>query len=350
MASTTRILNELLANDLKANPSQNQIDAIEKFLPGANLQLLRHSLKELRAVAQRPAPNDLCGLLHRVYHRKLAEQAALHPVFHVFESAFRTWLSLWMESHYGLTKWWDTVLQDVQASLAPGALTRTQPLLVINGRSTTSETARVLRNLIRNVEGDGLNQNALIKCSDGHDVFSLAKMSDIEEMIFHHWPDLKSGLPKTLPDGAPLDHSVFKDMFRRVRLARNLAYHHKEISDRKVIFDLAERLLDLIDVHLGDALESVANSVVKNHPFSIQCAVHHRSLAPATLPFDVESVLRSDPPQVKSIVARSSGDALAKRLAEITADDRLVLTSLRVIIPVTPTATDSPDEFSPKAE
>jgi hypothetical protein len=44
--------------------------------------------------------------IFRVYNRKVAEHAQLFPIFHTFETAFRSTIAVTLEEHYRHARWW----------------------------------------------------------------------------------------------------------------------------------------------------------------------------------------------------------------------------------------------------
>lgn len=323
-----RTLRELLDEALQATPPADQIDVIGRFMPGSNIELLRHSLKELRAVAKRKDQTDLPTRLHKVYHRKLAEQASLYPILHIFESAYRTKLAFWMEEQFRTMRWW---LPHLARLRELDKLGRAEQVESINKIPITHGTGRVIENLIKNVEGDRLDRGILDNAT-GHEVLSLAKMSDVEELIHEQWAVIKGKLPSVLLNGSPLDEAVFKGKFKRVREARNQAYHHREVVKRNEIAGVAEELLDLIDVHLCSALDFVAHAGVKGPKSMVQRAARHISLADGLTQFEVDCMHEKRDPTRMQLQATSGGDAIARSLAALSGDDRTKLTAVAVVL------------------
>lgn len=325
-----RTLDELLEQGLQARPPKDQIQAISLFMPGANIELLQHSMKELRSVAKRKDQTDLPTRLHKVYHRKLAEQASIYPVLHVFESAYRTRLAFWMEEHFRTARWWNPHLKRLRELEQVGG--KVKPVDEINNVAVSASAARVIENFIRNVEGDRLDRGILDTAS-GHQALSLAKMSDIEELMYELWPAFKHNLPSVLPNGLPLDQAVFKGKFKRVRDARNQAYHHREVVKRTEIIVVAEELLDLIDIHLCSALDYVAHSGIKVPASTITRAPRHSSLSDGMEKFEVDCVHETRGSERVGLQATSSGDAISRSLAILSGDNRAKITSVAVVPP-----------------
>lgn len=328
MPARTRILNQIIQEAIECEIPGPEFQAILRFMPGANIQLLKHSLKELKGYARRPNPADLLPRLHRVYHRKLAEQSGLYAVFHILESAYRSRLAIWMEAHYGTQTWWEPVLQRLRDRDRYGS---SATMDRINGVPISNGAVRAMENMLKNVEGERLDRGILSGAS-GYEVLSHAKLSDIEELIHEQWAGFKSQLHDTLKNGKPLDQGIFRGKFKRVRDARNVAYHHREVAQRTDIISTAEELLDFIDVHLGSAVENVVHAGIRMPTFLVSCEERHRLLFTDFPVFHVETTHEARDVKFHDVTAVSGGDALAKKLATFSGDDRSRLTSLRIIL------------------
>lgn len=329
MPFKTRILNAIITEAVQARIPPTDFDALLKFMPGANLQLLTHSLKELSKPIQRGNCSNLLAKVHRIYHRKLAEQATMYPVFHVFESAYRAKLAIWMEGYYGARDWWQSVFVGLQERIRTGSASA---LTELNGKRISNSTVRAMENMLKNVAGENLDRHTLTEWS-GYQVLSNAKLSDIEELIFEQWSAMKSEFPSVLHNGKPLEPAVFKAKFKRVRDARNTVYHHRELSQRVDIVETVEELLDLIDVHLGTTLENVHAST-RLPPLNITFEPRHRLIHQANSIFEVETSRQDGRTRLHDVAADTCGDALAKQIANMAGDERSKLSCLRIMPPV----------------
>lgn len=319
-------LGQLLNETIGAVPPQDQFEHILRFMPCANAELLRHALKELKATAQRNRMVDIAERLRKVYHRKVAEQGSLHPVFHAVESAYRSTLAFWLEDHYRLERWWEpslTRLQEIERQNYPAPLTH------INGVPVSRGAGRALDILIKNVEGDRLDRNVLAG-TDSHGVLARAKMSDIAELISEHWAQFKNELSLTLPNGKPLDQGVFAGLFKRLREARNEAYHHREVSRRAEIVAVGEELLDLIDVHLVSTLETLSHAPAKPLAATVARQPRHVCLPETAAFFSVETVAVGRNAVQTSVVASCTGEALMKHVVALSGEARNKLKTITV--------------------
>ena len=320
MPSRERSLTAYVKADLNCELSRPNFEAILAFMPGANIELLRHSLKEVRGAAKRTDTSRLLEQLHRSYHRKLAEQASLYPVFHILESAYRAKLGFWLENHYGVDRWWEPILAELRHD---------RDLTEVNGVAVTHSALRALQNLIKNVEGDRYDRGVLAQ-ADGHGVLARAKMSDIEELIFEHWPNFKKELRGQFSNGSPVEQATFKAKLKRVRDARNEAYHHREVGRRAEIVALAEELLDLIDVHLGSVVDHAAQLAPKVQASGVRVDARHLALCAVDRSFRIETVQQGRDPAEAEVTAMTGGDAIAKSIAGMSGERRAKLQAVRL--------------------
>jgi hypothetical protein len=161
----------------------------------------------------------------------------------------------------------------------------------------------------------------------------LAELIDgkLEKLMFEHWTDFSKTLPSKLANGNPLNKEVFKGMFRRVREARNDCYHHKEVAKRNEIVSNAEQLLVLIGVHLETACDMISMSAVKPLRFDVDWnAACGRQLSKND--HELEVLLQGmDKPVLEMRPAWTTGDAIAKVLGNLNADQRGRLIGVSIV-------------------
>lgn len=104
--------------DLPFTPTARQIDVFLCDLGLVSPYLMAGALKEVRAgivgsilVYQ---PNDWRPLIFQIYNRKVAEHAQLFPIFHTFETAFRSTVAVTLEDHYHHARRWRGIYQQMR--------------------------------------------------------------------------------------------------------------------------------------------------------------------------------------------------------------------------------------------
>jgi hypothetical protein len=87
-------LTTFFTDHLPFTPTRGQIDTFERDLSLVSPYLMLASLEEVKAGTLGNVlvyrPNEWRGAIFSVYNRKVAEHAQLFPVFHSFETAFRS--------------------------------------------------------------------------------------------------------------------------------------------------------------------------------------------------------------------------------------------------------------------
>src|ERR1043165_8217886 len=98
------ILSRLFRDHLPFLPTPRQIAAFQADLKLVSPLLMEAALIEVRAGTQGYLlvyrPDEWRAAIFRVYNRKVAEHAQLFPIFHSFETAFRSTLAVVLEKHY----------------------------------------------------------------------------------------------------------------------------------------------------------------------------------------------------------------------------------------------------------
>lgn len=324
-----RLLNELIENELRGCfIYEEDKKCLKLFIARANLELAANAIKELRGSVKKKNGGKLQEgsfiKFVRTYNRKLAEQANLYPIFHIFESSFKMRLAAWMEGYYGSLDWWQPIYFAAKAHTTDPAPYRI--VTSINGKPITTGTARTIYNLLQGIDGQQFEAPKSPYVTDGTRLFMRAKLSDIEELIFEQWTEFKTSIPGRLADGAPLDENVFKSMFKRVRDARNDCYHHREVPKRQEIAKNAEHLLDLIDVHLESKYKYASEYRLKPLVFTLPIDERHgERLSADTYNFSID--VAGQTKQV-SVSAGAPIDAIIKALAQLPTSDQDRLTSV----------------------
>lgn len=330
--ATDRYAKTLLSEHLKHDLPPEEFDQFVRFCGKTSHDLLKHTLKELRGAAKAAAKARKAGgqaqallpRIHRVYHRKLGEQHRLFPIFELFETSYRSFLALWLETHYGTATWWDEPYQWLRKG------NKSIDLLEVNSVPITLGVARAIETLLRNVDEGILTGNVVPRLGSGQEILRLSKLSDLETICKEHWPLLRNALPSRLANGSPLDAAVFEGMFRRVREARNACFHHKEVSERASMASNVELLLDLIDVHAATMVDSATCAAVRPFTYQVPHLERHAHGLSESVSYRIEVVARGRefPCDVQ---ARSGVEALTKVLAALAPDDYEGLTTLRVL-------------------
>jgi hypothetical protein len=124
-------LTKFFSEHLPFTPTAGQVADFKSDLALVSPFLMEASLIEVKSgtlgniLVYRP--NEWRAAIFKVYYRKVAEHAQLFPVFHSFETAFRSTVALQLEQHYSHKRWWRAVYEAMRKGQAP------KPRCVDNG-------------------------------------------------------------------------------------------------------------------------------------------------------------------------------------------------------------------------
>lgn len=246
-------------NKLGATLPPLRIAAFERDLLTANLALMDAALQQVAATARTvgASPRDARAAVWAEYDRRVADIQRLFPVFFTFESAWRTLSAAVLRQRYGGDDgWW----HPVRAAMAAGS--GVSRVGYLGGVPARNEVVRRVENILRNQPTADLHRMAT-----SYDLLEVCTLGDVSWMIDRHWSAVASTFSATaLP--APTS-AIFADLFRRVREARNDAYHHRPVSDGQKVIAAAERLLDLVDVHLGARVATTSSAALGAFAFAV---------------------------------------------------------------------------------
>jgi hypothetical protein len=231
--ASLRVLKEFFVNHLNFTPTAGDILLFERDLAVVSPSLMRASLAEIRNTQpmQSGRARDWREAIYRVYNRKVAEHAQLFPLFHSFETAFRSVTAVTLENHYQQPKWW----APFEVALKTGAHAKTITKIGAIGISTDVAVAMtyMVDDLIR-------KKVSLTALTNGYELLTETDLSRVGALIFHHWPIFK---PFFVRKSVPLSRAHFMTKFDRVRDARNSVYHHKSFAGFTDCYQSAEDLM-----------------------------------------------------------------------------------------------------------
>lgn len=256
-------LTEVFRTRLGYTRSRLEVELFAADLGRSNLNLMDAALKEARAIAARAGPpRHARDSVIAIYNVKLAELAQLFPTFLVFESAYRAFTAARLAVAYGDDRWWSPVREAIAQGRNPvGAKS---PGGIHLPRNAVDTVAHLLR-------GMGAGAAGVSTC---YDLLEGGNLAHVERLIASHWTQIDGALWHD-PARPKLTASGFGDLFRAVRKARNAAYHHRAVENRRRVVAMAEQLLDMLDVSLRDRLSAVGGAPLPPLLFGIQSSSRH---------------------------------------------------------------------------
>lgn len=267
-----RYLKEIFTNHLHFTPTPGLIASFERDLACANPSLMKASLLEVKDAGKLKGVRDaeVRGVIFSVYNRKLAEQSRMFPVFHAFETAFRSILAIQLEALYGAPDWW----RPIEHKLRRGE--RLSPLTRIDGKPMSQDALATLGHLLRSELDRPDGATKLVSLTDGYGLMAVANLQHVQKLFVQHWGPLLSVFRANRAGSPPMTKQVFDDQFSKIREARNDVYHHNSTRDLGRVTEIVEDLLDRLDINLSFTMTQV--SAAKPRPITFRMpreARHH---------------------------------------------------------------------------
>ncbi|WP_156527612.1 hypothetical protein [Bradyrhizobium stylosanthis] len=259
MSSRQSLLN-IFNTRLGRVPMRAESELFAADLARTSHELLEPALRELAAkAATSPLGRDLRDQTLAVFHRKLAEQSRLFPLFFIFETAFRAFVAARMETIYRRDDWWRPIEAEIAANRNPTAL-------------STLYGVRVPRDMVRTVEHI-LREAASTRrhtFSTGYQVIAAGTMAHVGKLIEQHWAEMVSvfnSAHRVRPQGR-MTSSEFRQHFTLVRHARNDLYHHRAVPRQTRVVEVIDELISMLDLDLGKIYAELTSVSLNPLPFS----------------------------------------------------------------------------------
>lgn len=271
--ASQRVLLDFFQNHLPFTPTARQVDQFERDLALVSPNLMRAALKEAAAgsALQHQTFAEKRAAIFQVYYRKVAEHAQLFPIFHTFETAFRSTVAVELETHYSTPDWWTPIRQALRSAV-PGGGNPLNTVTHIRGRPISRNAAHNISRIIYAIEGERLQRSTLQGVTDGYAFAELCDLAHISDLVTQHWSMFA---PRYFSRPKPMTLNDFTAKFRRVREARNDIYHHQSVARMTNVVGAAEELLD----RLGCSLEFAYRKITGVNPgppsFAIPAANQH---------------------------------------------------------------------------
>lgn len=251
-AASYRVLSGFFTTHLNFTPTQADIDQFERDLAVVSPSLMRDSLIELsQGRSAKPAgQGQWRGAIYAIYNRKVAEHAQLFPVFHCFETAFRSRIAVTLEDHYSTPRWWSAMAtahrsgQDFRATTRIGVI---DPV--------PSDRRRAIFLLADDLTRAGVDVMAF---DDGYELLEKSTLGQTKRLLETHWPLFRGFFVS--PTGQQMKPEVVIAKFEKVRAARNNVYHHLPFAGMTDIYDTADELLTCLAFKLPKVHRAIADT------------------------------------------------------------------------------------------
>jgi hypothetical protein len=265
------ILTNLFRDHLPFTPTAGQVALFQSDLGLLSPFLMEAALKEVKAGTKGNIlvyrPEEWRPAIFTVYNRKVAEHAQLFPIFHSFETAFRSTVAVTLERHYRHPRWWAGIHAALRAGRDAASIRQ------IGGTPLTRDAAHVLERIVLAID-DNFSRNIVGLCGNGYEFAECCDLSHIGKLIETHWPVFG---PMFVNSSKRLTQADFRAKFARVRDARNDVYHHKSVARMTNVVATAEELLDYLGFSLAFVYRKITESKPSALTFSIPVAPRHRT-------------------------------------------------------------------------
>ncbi|MGY4499397.1 hypothetical protein ACVWYH_003328 [Bradyrhizobium sp. GM24.11] len=272
MADTSHeFLINFFVNYLPFTPTARQVDDFKQDLSLVSPYLMEASLVEVKngTLGKKLSQGkDWRPAIFQVYNRKVAEHAQLFPIFHSFETAFRSTVAVKLEEHYGETIWWNEINNRIRAHQNP------RDVRTIGSQPITRDTANAIAQLIYSLDGAELTRDIVSSCENGFQFLECCELAQVSRLIEEHWALFA---PIFNRNRNRLSVSHFKRKFKAVREARNDIYHHKSVARMTGVVYHAEDLLDYLGFSLRFVFDKILDAVPQEPRFLIRIEKKHRT-------------------------------------------------------------------------
>jgi hypothetical protein len=258
-AASHRVLTRLFQQDLNFTPTMADIARFERDLAVVSPSLMRDALIELsQGKSRRPAgAGQWRDAIYAIYNRKVAEHAQLFPVFHCFETAFRSRVAVTLEEHYRTAQWWAPAAGAIAGSANMNTVTRIgviHPVMADRRRAIHLMTADMIQWKLD-----------VMTFADGYELLEHSTLKQVKRLLSSHWPLFRHFFVNA--NGQPIMQAVVEGKFERVNSARNSVYHHLSFSGMTDVYTTADELLACIGFRLPPVHRAIESATCAAPPY-----------------------------------------------------------------------------------
>ncbi len=152
---------------------------VSPFLMEASLIEVRAGTKGYLLVYR---PDEWWAAIFTVYNRKVAEHALLFPIFHCFETAFRSTVAVRLEQHYQHARWWRHIHQQMRNGVDP------KTIATINNVQVGKRIPFLIGHIIRSIDGNCFQKNIVGGLQNGYEFLEFCTLSQVRQLVEEHWP------------------------------------------------------------------------------------------------------------------------------------------------------------------
>jgi hypothetical protein len=268
------IVRQLWGEYLTFTPGCRDRELFDADMRSMNPVLLADALKE-GIGAQRgrvPPAQEQRRSIHQIYARKVKELSSLYPFIFAVENGLRSALADQSAAKFGRMDWWVLIRDARAAGLDHTSFPRIGTTIVNSGFvQAVFRVFDVMTNPvhIRSVAGD----------EKSDEFYYTLSLGDLWSILRYDWDMTRAMFCSDKELGMKLDIKVFNDTMRVIKDARNEIYHSNPTSHRTQVVVACERLLNGLNVHLGDYDADIGAAHAKRVPATVKRSARH--LVPA---------------------------------------------------------------------
>ncbi|QEE41847.1 MULTISPECIES: hypothetical protein [unclassified Methylobacterium] len=220
---------------------------LDKDMRTLNPTLLRDAIREATEIRKlRLVPPDAQrSLVHQIYTRKIKEFSAIYPFLFAVENGLRSALAEQSAIKFNGVHWW-TLIRDARA--------RGQTAQALPTIWTIPVSAAFLKAVWRAFDtiANPLHVQSVSGPGRTDEFFYTLNLGDLWNILSADWSMTRGMFCSDAELGFKLGRKMFEDTMRVIKEARNELYHSNPITDRTKVVGACERILNGLNVHLGD--------------------------------------------------------------------------------------------------
>ncbi len=264
------ITRQLWGEYLTFTPGCREKDLFDADMRSMNPALLINALKEGIAVHKRqiqPA-RDQRRSIHQIYARKVKELSSLYPFIFAVENGLRSALADRSAVKFGRMDWW-MLIRDARAA---GRDHMSFPHI-----ATVPVSSAFVQAVFHAFETmtNPLHLSSVAGPDRTDEFYYTLSLGNLWTILRHDWNLTRSMFCSDEEMGMKLDVKTFNDTMRVIKNARNEIYHSNPISNRTKVVEACERLLDGLNVHLGDYDTDLGAAQARRVPATVNRAARH---------------------------------------------------------------------------
>lgn len=270
-------MRQLWGEYLTFTPGCRDRELFDADMRSMNPALLADALREGIALHKRRVQptQDQRRSIHQIYARKVKELSSLYPFIFAVENGLRSALADRSAAKFGRVDWW-VLIRDARAI---GLDHTSFPRI-----GTTTVNSGFVQAVFRAFETmtNPLHIHSIAGNERSDEFYYTLSLGDLWTILRHDWEMTRTMFCSDKELGMKLTFTAFNDTMRVIKDARNDIYHSNPTSHRTQVVEACERLLNGLNVHLGDYDADIGAAQARRVPATVKRSARH--LVPARSP------------------------------------------------------------------